>query len=228
MRLQLDDNQRGAVHYLLGGVLLVGLLRGAAWLVETLGPDLSAAGRVLRPYQQGYWGMRDELAVAGTTAALSERMLLAVVCAFGAAVLMALLCAALLRGKTALGTWATRATLVLILAWCQYAALLLPVAEARLEQGQLVLIRRKALFGEVPVPFTAHQTRYSRAEVDRIQVREVPPETGCDGRVVLDVFPTGAGAGYTLATEGGICADQRLERLRNGSEASALLERELR
>lgn len=228
MRLQLDDNQRGAVHYLLGGVLLVAAVRGLAWAVEALGPAYGPEGLTLRPFQQGYLGYRNELAVVGTTAGLSERMVLASVASVVVAVVVAAGCALLLRNRRTAGMWITRGALAATLAWALYAALLLPLRESRIEDGVLVITQRRHLVGDVPLPFTAHETRYARPGVARIHVREAVPVRGCDGRVLLELFPAGQEQGIPLAAEAGVCPDERLARLRNGSEAAALLERELR
>ncbi len=228
MRLQLDDNQRGAVHYLLGGVLLVAAVRALAWAVDALGPAYGREGAVLRPFQQGYLGYRNELAVVGTTAGLSERMVLATVVAVGVAVAVAALCSLLLRNRRATGVWITRSALTATFAWAMYAALMLPLQESRIEDGVLVITQRRHLVGDVPLPFTTEETRYARRDVGRIHVREAAPMRGCDGKVLLDLFPAGREQGIPLATEAGVCPDERLTRMRNGSEAAALLERELR
>lgn len=228
MRIQLDDNQRGAVHYLLGGVLVVCAVRGLAWALEVFGPAPTPTGAVLRPFQHGYWGMRNELAVVSSTAGLSERMVLAVVCAVGASVAMALAAAAFLRKWPCAGIWLARTTLVLVLAWALYAALMLPMKESRIVDGMLVVTTRRSIVGDIPAPFSARQQRCSRSRIARIQVKEVPPVQGCDGRILLEKVVHEGKPPEAMAAEIGVCPEQRLARLRNGSEAAALLERELR
>lgn len=228
MQLELDDNQRGAFHYLFGGVVIVGALRVLAWAVELFGPDRTPEGEVLRPFQQGYWGLRDELAVVGTSAGLSERMVLAVVCAVCATVVVAILCALLLRKRPDVGAWVARSVLLATLGWSVFAALLVPVRETRVANGGLVMVQRQALAGAIPLPFTAKYTSYTRHEVAGILVREVAPQQGCDGRVLLELFIQADGQAEPIAVEANICAAERLDRMRNGSEAAALLERELR
>jgi hypothetical protein len=232
MRLQLDDNERGAFNYLIGGVLLVLFLRGLAWAMDAFGPGLTPDGQVLRPFQHGYAGMRNQLVVTGGFSGLTERMVLAVVVSVGATFLVAFainLGARALRRSAGLpGRWATRLTLVATLSWTLYAALYLPVTEAVVHNGSLEIYVRHRLVGEIPWPGTKQATRSVHADDAQVLVRERPPTKGCDGAVEIILLTAGQERGDPIAIDEGICAPERLERLHRGSEAAALLQREMR
>ena len=90
MRLRLDDNERGAFHYLFGGVIVVILLKGIAFITDQLGPTLTPDQAALRYFQQGYPLLRGELAMVATPTGLTERLVLAIVLAVGVAFALAL------------------------------------------------------------------------------------------------------------------------------------------
>lgn len=90
MRLRLDDNERGAFHYLFGGVAVVIALKGIAFITDRLGPALTEDQAALRHFQGGYPLLRGELAIVSTPSGLTERLILAVVLAVGVAFTLAL------------------------------------------------------------------------------------------------------------------------------------------
>lgn len=230
MRLKLDDNERGAFNYLVGGVVLVLIVRGAAWLFDAFGPQLSEDGLAIHRFQHGYPGLRGELAVSDTTSGLSERMMLAVVLAVGAAFLLAFILAIMARirrhGATRFGMWLTRLTLLTTLTWSLYAALDLPLKETRIRQGTLQVLDRRPILGDIPWPFTTSERVLHRDSVQRVETVEQAPVKGCDGAVELDLVSAMGRERISRLT--GICPEGRMDALRAGSEASALLDRELR
>ncbi len=232
MRLSLDDNERGALNYLFGGVIIVLLLRGAGWALGAVGPATTPDGLVLTPFQHGYWGMHNRLAVADAASTWSERLVLAVVWSVGTSFLISILLRALpgAHGPHLVKArrWATRGLLLASLCWTLYAACLLPLKEARVVNGKMVTWERTRLIGDLPLPFGTKETHYSRADVALLTVQEHAPIQGCNGSVVLLMLQAGNGQALPFAELGGICPEGRMENLRAGSEAAALLERELR
>jgi hypothetical protein len=229
MRLKLDDNERGAFNYLIGGALVVLVLRSMAFLTDALGPALSPDERMLRAFQQGYPALRGELAVVGTSAGLSERVVLAVVLAVAVAFLIAFLFATVIRSNSRsarwIKVWTTRFSLLVVLCWSLWGAFFLPVKETRVIDGGLLITRRKAIVGDIPWPFSVHEHRWARPEVLRVEVVDHGPVKGCDGDIGLDLIT--AEGRERIAHVEGVCRDGQLDRLRAGSEAAALIDREL-
>lgn len=232
MRLKLDDNERGAFNYLIGGTFIVLVLRALAWALDAFGPALTEDGALLRPFQCGYMGMRNKLATADAVMGLSGRVVLAVVLAVGAAAAVAFLLTAMgrLSGKrtTRAGALVTRAVLLASLAWGLFGAFFLPLKETRIVDGTMVVRQRAKLVGDLPLPFSLKVSRWSRADIAQITAVETAPVHGCDGSVVLWVNGTDQALKERIGGLAGICPENRMEPLRRASEASALLERELR
>lgn len=232
MRINLDDNERGAFNYLVGGVFVVVVLRLLAWLAEVFGPQPTPDGLVLQPFQHGYLGMRDELVVTGASMDLSERVVLAVVLAVGASFLVALLLTLVARARGSHagrpGRWAARTALLITLAWTLFTAFCLPIKASRITDGQLVVSERRPLLGDIPLPFKLKERHFSRQDIEQIRAEEHPAVKGCDGSVVLELVIHASGAVEQISAVGDVCPKQRMDRLHSGSDASALLERELR
>jgi len=230
MRLKLDDNERGAFNYLIGGAVVVLLVRGAAWLFDAFGPKLSPDGMALRLFQHGYVGLRGELAVSDASSGLSERMVLAVVLAVGVAFILAFIFATIARARHQragrLGLWITRSALLITLAWSLYAAMELPLKETRIRNGSMQVLDRKRIVSDIPWPFTTSERLLQRDSVQRVEVIEHAPVKGCDGTVELDIVSSMGRE--RISRINGICPEGRMEALRAGSDASALLDRELR
>lgn len=230
MRLNLDDNERGAFHYLIGGVVVVILLKGIAFITDRLGPALAPDQLALRPFQQGYPLLRGELATVGTSTGLTERLVMAVVLSVGITFLWAFLLAATTRsfgrrtGRA--GMFITRAVLLVTLGWSIWAAFLLPVKETRIAAGKLILSERHSAIGDIPWPFTLHQVAIPGHDVLRIEAGNQHPEKGCDGMAWIDAV-TKQGQ-QRVGTVAGVCASDEMNLLHTASDAAAALERELR
>ncbi len=230
MRLNLDDNERGAFHYLTGGVVVVILLKSVAFITDRLGPALSPDQLALRPFQQGYPQLRGELVAVSTTTGLTERLILAVVVSVGITFLWTFVLAAITRalGKRtgSAGMFATRAVLVVTLGWSIWAAFLLPIKEARIAEGKLILSERHSAVGDIPWPFTLHKAVFPGRDVLRLEAGSEPPEQGCNGTAWIDAVTK---EGHRrLGAVAGICAADEMELLRAASDAAAIMERELR
>jgi hypothetical protein len=230
MPLKLDDNGRGAFNYLIGGAVIVLVVRGAAWLFDAFGPALSPDGLSVHLFQHGYIGLRGELAVSDTSSGLSERMMLAVVLAVGVAFLLAFIFATIARARHRrsgrLAPWITRSALLITLVWSLYAAMALPLKETRIRRGTLQVLHRRPVVGDIPWPFTTTERSLHRDSVDRVETVEHAPAKGCDGMMELDLVTLNGRE--RISSLNGICKEERMDALRAGSEASALLDRELR
>lgn len=230
MRLNLDDNERGAFHYLLGGVGVVILLKGVVFITDRLGPALSPEQLALRPFQQGYPMLRGELATVSTTMGLTERLILAVVLAVGITFLWAFVLAATSRAlgkRTGLaGMLVTRVVLVLTLGWSIWAAFLLPVKEARISDGKLILSERHSAVGDIPWPFTLRQVAIPGPDVIHMEAGDRSPEKGCDGMAWIDAVTKDGRQRIGTITD--VCVTDEMKLLHTASDAAAIIERELR
>ena len=230
MRLNLDDNERNAFHYLIGGVVVVILLKGVAFITDRLGPTLTPDQLALRPFQQGYPLLRGELVMVSTSTGLTERLILAIVLSVGITFLWAFLLAATTRalgkrtGRT--GMFATRAVLLVTLGWSIWAAFLLPIKETRITAGKLILNERQAAVGDIPWPFTLHQVTYTGHDVLRMEAGSRHPELHCDGMAWVDAVTTEGQE--RVGTVAGVCAADEMKMLHTASDAAAIMERELR
>lgn len=231
MRWTLDDNERSAFHYLIGGVVAVLVLKGLALGVDAFGTSAlpKDEATVLAPFRQGYLLGRD-ITVAGTATGRTERIVLAVVVSIGLSLLLggiAALTARLFRGRPGRAAVSVaRIALVIALGWSLYAALFMPVRQATVTEQGLLLARRQALIGDLPLPFSLHVDTLPHTDIQRLEAVRTPCQAGCDGRLRLELTRTD-GRQDVLAEESGICPPRELERLRAASEAAALLEREL-
>lgn len=233
MRLRLDDNERGAFHYLFGGVIVVVLLKGVAFITDRLGPTLTPDQAALRYFQQGYPLLRGEIAMVATPTGLTERLVLAVVLAVGVAFALALVFViiATARRRRAIraarvGLLTTRATLLATLAWSVYAAFLLPIKETRAEKGELIFRERTSMIGDIPWPFTLHEHLLPGSEVLWIEGGSEPPVHGQQGMAWVDVVTTSGiiRTGWVRGFDG----KSEMKLLEASSDAAASLERELR
>ncbi|MCL4283057.1 MAG: hypothetical protein KJZ58_12435 [Flavobacteriales bacterium] len=227
---RLEDHERGAFHYLAGGLAAVLLLQAAAYLSSLRGTALDADHALLVPFQQGYSLLRGQWACVATASTLVQRLVTALVAGVGSAFLLAL--ALLLwsswrkRPGSRPQVMAIRCTLAIVFLWSAYAAYFVPLRETRVERGAVVIRERKALMGDIPVPFTTVERRLPAAEVLRIEGGHVPAGPGRQGEAWLDLAT--AGGKVRIGRMPGIPADQELVSLWRASSASAVLERELR
>ena len=230
MRLRLDDNERGAFHYLIGGLVVVLILKGVAFFADKLGPALSPDQAALRPFQQGYPMLRGELATVATGTGLSERLVLAVVFAVGVtfclAVILALIDTVRRRPRGRAGVLLTRAILLITLSWSVYAAFLLPIREASVENGALVLRVRKVLVGDIPWPGSLMENSLPGHDILRLETGSDHPTASHRGSTWIDAVTVTERQRIALVL--GTDADHELEALRDASTAAAYLERELR
>lgn len=229
MRLKLDDNERGAFHYLALGVAVVAGVRLLAWAFSFIGPALSPDMETLSAFQQEYPLLRGRFAVVGTGTGLTERMMQAVVLAVGLAVVSAIIQAIpawkhrRLPGRA--GTLFTRGLLIVALAWGTWSALFLPLRRSEVVQGRLLVTERPRAFGEIPWPVAAETQELAASDVSRLESVRTAANVGCDGLETL-VAVTRKDT-LELARRAGICPERELQGMREASAAAALLEREL-
>ncbi|MBS1580883.1 MAG: hypothetical protein JST66_01660 [Bacteroidetes bacterium] len=231
MRWTLDDNERSAFHYLIGGVVAVLVLKGLALGFDAFGTSALPKDEavVLAPFRQGYL-LGQDITVVGTATGRTERIALAVVLSIGLSLLLggvAALVARAFRGRPGrAAVRMARIALVALLGWSLYAALFMPVRQATVTDRGLLLAHRRAVIGDLPLPFTLQVDTVPRTGIQRLEAVRTPCRNGCDGRLRLELTRTD-GRQDVLAEENGICPPRELERLRTASEAAALLEREL-
>lgn len=229
MALHLDDNERGAFHYLIGGVVLVLALRGLAWGLDAFHAPALPAGddAVLEPFRQGYL-TGEGVSVAATGAGRMERLALALVVGVAGALVLggaAAIVAHFLKGRPGrVAVITMRCAMVLLLGWSVHAALFAPVRQAAVEEGGLLLRERTPLIGDLTVPFTLREEHIPHTAIARLEAARVPCERGCDGTVRIGLF-LHDGRSFVLAEQRGICPADELASLRGASEAAALLER---
>lgn len=223
MAWRLNDSEREAFNYLIGGVVVVLALRGLFWAGDTV---LAPTGedRLLLPFRQGYFLM-DAQTTVPTDTGRTERLALACVLAAGAALVVAAIGFAAKCARRPTLRWA-RVVLVTVLVWCLGTALFMPLRAVRVHERALVITEHRVLLGQVPLPFTRSERSIPSEAVDRIEVvEEGAPDDG-NGTLRLQavledgtVEPLGSALGK---------APLSLERLRKASEAAMLLEGRLR
>lgn len=229
MRLKLNDNERGAFHYLALGVAVTVAIRILAWVFSFIGPALTGDQRLLAGFQQGYPFLRGEMAVVGTTAGLTERMMQAVVLAVGVALVSAFVQAIPAwrerRPPTPTGTLITRVLLVSVLAWGVFTALFLPLRLTEVLPGQLVLTIRPAAFGDIPWPVPGDKVTLSSSQVRQVEAMRQAATGTCNGEERL--LAVTSKDTLELSVRAGICTEKELQELRDASAIAAMLEREL-
>jgi hypothetical protein len=228
MRWRLDDNERGAFNYLVGGVVIVMVLRGLFLAVDAVATP-EGTPPVLEPFRQGYY-LRDAHAVVCTGSGRLERLAFAAVWSLGVALAIAGLVAIVARmlgrspGRMALR--AARPVLVLALGWSVYAALFIPVSMAVVADHGLTVHTYRGWGGVLPFPFTRTEERIAGTDVDRVEALPVQGTTDCASTLVLQAVLRESRT-LRLGEERGPCP-LALERLRQASEAAVVLEERLR
>lgn len=229
--MHLDDNQRNAFQYLLGGVVVVVALKVAGFLLGLLGPALPAGQAALHPFQQGYPLLRGRVAVVGTAASLHERLILAVVLAVGAAFLHGLLLVILNKVRqpyiSRRNMLAMRITLMVVLGWALYAAVFLPLKETRAVQGAVIITERRPLAGDIPWPWGTVQRRIPGQAIGQVQGGSAHPSRGNNGQAWITLTQED-GTAERIGQVRGLRPEDELRMLAAASEAAAALEREAR
>lgn len=153
MKWELDDNARSGFHYLLLGVVVIGLpslLISLIDLWQTV--NVTADVHKLQVFRNGYL-LRDPSWITATFSTRGERM--------ATGVLLAIPCGLVLAGLLrmvgvrthhwVIGRWAT----ALLLLYFGYAAVAMPKRRCYLSGGQLVMTRNLGiLLTDLPFPFT--------------------------------------------------------------------------
>lgn len=229
MRWRLDDNERGAFNYLFGGVVLVVVVRLLVHAIGLFGAAPSVEEEGLAAFQHGYFLSGSGLQVVATAAGRMERVTFAVLIAVALAMVLAAVAAgaALAMGqrprKAALFTG--RAVLLVAMAWGVWSALFVPVERLEATAHGLVVRHYRAV-RDIPVPFTATCDTLRLDHVERIEAVLAPPDHGCNGRLVLQRVDAN-GAVTVLSTRTGLCTQDQVEALRQGSGIAAALERSM-
>ncbi len=221
MAWRLNDGEREALNYLVGGVVVVVAVK---LLFRVLDAQDLAEGdaRLLTPFRQGYF-LGEGLMLVDTSSSRLERLALA--CVLPAMAALLVVGGAYLAGlPRRIPLRAARVLLVALLAWCAYAALFRPLRAVRVADHHLVVTERRALLGDIPLPFTGHEERIPAMLVDRI---EVAADSGaCSGLLRLQAVLTD-GSTEGLGRVAGPCPVD-MEGLRKASEAAMVVETALR
>ncbi|MFT3885136.1 MAG: hypothetical protein QM724_06820 [Flavobacteriales bacterium] len=224
MRWQLDDNERGAFHYLFGGALFMLAVRLLFQAVDHF-PSGPPEAEGLAAFQHGYLLGHQGLIVVATAAGRLERIAFAALFSLAAAVVCGGIVALIAR-RIGVALIVVRIVLALVFGWSAYAALFVPVRSTRVEDRSLITRSYGIAIRDIPLPFTATEQRSSPADVARIEAVDTDPVRGCDGRVMLQcVDQTGTPALLGIRT--GLCINEQLEALRQASDLAATLERDL-
>ena len=155
MKWELDDNTRSGFHYLVVGVLAVGVPAALLSLFDAWHDRAVADGTLpLGIFHNGYLLFDgDRTAVADTTRA--ERLAYACAISTGiTAVCIALLLVVRSGAAWRLGRWVLGATL----GWCSISALFLPRTTATVAPGKLEVHERSTLAGDITWPFSRKTT----------------------------------------------------------------------
>lgn len=225
---KLDDNEKGAFHYLLGGLVVMLVLRLLAFGADIALAPADEELKTLAPFRHGYY-LADPMTIAITEADRSERIAWAVVVAALLSVVVGSLVALVqhLRGqrKGPAARMAARITFVPVLAWGLWTALCMPLATARIADRSVVIERYSAIVGDIPLPFTARSLVIPSDSVERISAEALPHHNGCDSRILL-VLHRVEDEPLPLSGTLGSCP-LKVERLLRASMAAARLERDL-
>lgn len=228
MRLDLDDNERGAFHYLFAGVVLVLLLKGINFALDlSAQPDVLGL-EALEPFRQGYL-LNEPDAVVTTSAGRSARIASALLWALGAALVVGALAALVAKGLRSAprkaGLRTARTVLVLGFGWGLYTALFIPVEQTRTTEHGLQVERYTLHVADIPLPFTQETEIMPSDQVQRIEAIAVPALNGCESTLRLQAVRA-EGSVLVLGEVDGTCP-LALQRLRQASDAAALMERAL-
>ncbi len=228
MRIQLDDNQRNAFQYLLGGVVVVLVIRGSAWLLKMMGPRLDEEQVAVGLFQHDYPLLSGEWATVATGAGILERLMLAVVVAVGITFALGVVLVIANKARSPLigrgGMLAMRATLFVVLAWNTYGVVMLPIKETRPVHDGLLIKERRALVGDIPWPLPATERKIPGAELLRVEAGSDHPGGSKKVSFGLDVV-TPAGS-ERIGQLNAVDHTRELRTLQLASEAAAAMERE--
>ncbi len=228
MRIQLDDNQRNAFQYLLGGVVVVLVIRGLAWAVKLLAPRLDEEHVAVEAFQHDYPMLHGEWATVATGAGLLERLVLAVVVAVAITFVLGVVLVIANKARSPLigrgGMLAMRLTLFAALAWNIYGVVMLPIKETRPVHDGLLIKDRRAFVGDIPLPFTATERKITGAELLRIEAGSNHPGGKKKVSFWLDVV-TPAGT-ERIGRLNAVDHTRELRTLHLASDAAAAMERE--
>lgn len=228
MRWRLDDNERGAFNYLLGGLALVLVAKGVSVGLDLWSAPTSAELEVLVPFRQGYL-LHDPFLVVSTGTGRAGRIAAALVWSVVAALAAGTVTAGitLLTGKLrkTIVLVVGRTALVLALGWGLYTALFVPVCTVRTTEAGIRVREHVRAVGDIPLPFGTREHTVPFDSVQSVTVERVSSRTGCESTLEIQAHLTD-GRSRTLARQQGPCP-LTLERLRTASDAAALLERAL-
>lgn len=158
MKWELDDNARGGFHYLLLGVLVIGVPSGLLALFDLWHGHAEVEGSLpLGVFHNGYILMDgDRTAVADTSR--GERLIHALAISFvGAAAATSVLLLVHFRRAWRIG----RGVFVTCFTWGVVSALFLPRTSARITPGHLEVSQRSTIVGDITLPFSTRTAEFA-------------------------------------------------------------------
>ena len=179
MNWEPDDNARSGFHYLVLGLLIIGLPAVLLSIFDTWHARAMTDGTLpLGIFHNGYLLFDgDRTAVADTTR--GERLAYASVIALAvAAALTALLLLVRSRVAWLIGRWAFVPAFV----WCVFSALFLPRTSATITPGAMDVRERATIIGDITWPFSQRTTHVEWSANDELSGTSLPV-TG-----ITDVF----------------------------------------
>lgn len=171
MKWELDDNARSGFHYLVLGVLLVGLPSLLFWGFDTWHSAAVADGSLpLGIFHNGYI-LFDGVTTTVADTSRGERLAYACVLAVG---ISALTVAALLMLRSASAWLIGRWIFAVAFVWGVFSALFLPRTSATVALGALSVSQRSTLLGDITVPFTTRTTEFQWQRTDTLLGLSLP------------------------------------------------------
>jgi len=171
MKWELDDNARSGFHYLLLGLVVIGLPALLFTLFDAWHSARMEDGRLpLGIFHNGYLIFNGNTTTVADTSR-GERLAFACVIAFiVAAALTALLLLVRYRGAWLIGRWA----FALAFVWCVFSALFLPRTSATITPGAMDVRERATIIGDITWPFSQRTTHVEWSANDELSGTSLP------------------------------------------------------
>ena len=191
MKWELDDNARSGFHYLVLGLLIIGLPALLFWGFDTWhAAGVNNGDLPLGVFHNGYL-LFDGNTTAVADTSRGERLGYACMVSVVVSVIGALV---VLPFSSASAGHAGRWTFVVTFVWCSISALFLPRTCAKVTYGKLEVHQRKSLIGDITVPFTTRTTIIDWSKNDRVLGYSIPAQG------ITDPFRMGASTIYRTDT----------------------------
>ena len=222
MKWELDDNARGAFHYLLLGAVVMSALVGLNAALDLFHARIGPGGA----FDHGYLIPDDGTRLISSDHTRGERLIgglfVSVLAAIGAAAFVMVSCRLVRLGPRRPTLFVARAVFVVAVVYTSYAALFLPVHEFIGHRDRnLILWERNALFGLVPCPGPKRIVLVPFEQVTGLRVTQEPLADGRARPLIVcsllngDSLPLADGAAGSAGDTAGLrFAEERVSILR--------------